>query len=392
MHNNQKIEKKVTLLRNPNGNEIKSHTPSFHRDTAISLLIIIMTTRILSIFAAPKIVSYSPELFYQSIFTVALGIFGAYGILRRNRMIIFFALVAIVSEIFMNLNLMALYIINGLTTYALVTAFFSVVVCSLALFFTYSYGSLLKQQTQDKLHLIFSEPKTQYAVELYDVVKDYHVGPVTVHALRGVTMKIKRGEFVAIMGPSGSGKSTLLNLIGAIDRPTSGKILIDGINISMLNDNELAHLRNKKIGFIFQAYNLINRTTVLRNVELPAIVAGLSRKERIKKAKKMLEIVGLVDEIHRRPNYLSGGQQQRVAIARALINDPSIILADEPTGNLDSKTGREIMEYLRKLNEEFGTTVIVVTHDREIAEMADRILHIRDGKIIGEEIIRGEKE
>ncbi|MHA1590469.1 MAG: ABC transporter ATP-binding protein [Candidatus Njordarchaeales archaeon] len=233
---------------------------------------------------------------------------------------------------------------------------------------------------------------SEYVVEVIDVKKDYIVGPIVVHALRGLTMKIRRGEFVAIMGPSGSGKSTLLNLIGALDRPTAGKIIIDGVDISTLTEDELAEFRNKKIGFIFQQFNLITRTTVLRNVELPAIVAGIPPKERRKRALELLKLVGLTEkEAMRRPVYLSGGQQQRVAIVRALMNNPSIILADEPTGNLDSKTGAEIVRILRELNEKFGTTIIVVTHDKDVAKAADRILYIRDGVIVGEEILRREK-
>lgn len=247
------------------------------------------------------------------------------------------------------------------------------------------------KEQKENVNLRFDK-NTPYAVELVDVVKDYVVGNHVVHALRGMSFKVKKGEFVAIMGPSGSGKSTTLNMIGALDRPTSGKVLIDGVDISKLSDNELAYLRNKKIGFIFQSFNLINRTTVLRNVELPAIVTGMSKKERIEKAKRLLKAVGLESEIYRSPKYLSGGQQQRVAIARALMNDPTIILADEPTGNLDSKTGAEVMHYLKKMNKEFGTTVIVVTHDREVAEYADRIIHIRDGKVLREEIVEKPRE
>jgi len=230
---------------------------------------------------------------------------------------------------------------------------------------------------------------SKYAVEVLDVYKDYITEGGVVHALRGITLKVKKGEFIAIMGPSGSGKTTLLNIIGALDRPTKGKVLIDGIDISKLNDDELSYLRNKKIGFVFQTFNLINRTSVLRNIEMPAIVAKIPRKERIKRVKELIRIMGLDESmLSRRPVQLSGGQQQRVAIARALMNNPTIILADEPTGNLDSKTGHEIMKYLRMLNEKFGKTIIVVTHDRSVAEMADRILHIRDGKIIKEEILR----
>jgi len=240
------------------------------------------------------------------------------------------------------------------------------------------------------LSMIGAAPQTEYVIEVEDVYKDYYVGKIVVHALRGLSIRVRRGEFVAIMGPSGSGKSTLLNLIGALDRPTRGKIYIDGVDISKLDDNALAELRNRKIGFVFQSYNLINRTSVTRNVELPSIILGLSRRKRRERVRELLRIMGLDDDVlKRRPIQLSGGQQQRVAIARALMNNPSIILADEPTGNLDSKTGEEVMKYLRLLNKKFGTTVVVVTHDRSVAEMADRILYIRDGKIIGEEVIRG---
>lgn len=233
----------------------------------------------------------------------------------------------------------------------------------------------------------------EFAIVIEDVHKYYYTGTVSVHALRGISLKIRRGEFVAIMGPSGSGKSTLLHIMGALDKPTSGKVYIDGVDISRLDSDELAELRNKKIGFIFQAYNLINRTTVLRNIELPAIVARVPKKERIENARRLLTIMGLDETaLKRRPIYLSGGQQQRVAIARALMNMPPIILADEPTGNLDSKTGAEIVGYLRRLNKELGVTVIVVTHDRSVAEKADRILHIRDGMIFREELlVAGEK-
>ena len=187
----------------------------------------------------------------------------------------------------------------------------------------------------------------EYAVVVENVHKIYRVGTVSVHALRGISLKVRRGEFVAIMGPSGSGKSTLLNMIGALDKPDSGKVYIDGVEITNLADDQLAVLRNKKIGFVFQAYNLINRTTVLRNIELPSIVAGIPKRERIKRAKELIRILGLDETmLKRRPIHLSGGQQQRVAIARALMNRPTIILADEPTGNLDSKTSEEVMRYL----------------------------------------------
>ncbi|MCD6483756.1 MAG: ABC transporter ATP-binding protein [Candidatus Odinarchaeota archaeon] len=221
-----------------------------------------------------------------------------------------------------------------------------------------------------------------------NVHKIYDTGAVKVHALRGINLAVRKGEFIAIMGPSGSGKSTLLNLLGALDKPTSGEVLIDGVDISKLNSDQLAKLRNIKIGFVFQSYNLINRSKVLRNVELPAIVKGTPKEEREKRAKMLLTALGLEETWNRRPKLLSGGQQQRVAIARALINKPQIILADEPTGNLDSKSGAEVMKYLRRMNEEFNTTVIVVTHDRDVANMTDRILHIKDGVIVKEEIVR----
>ena len=233
--------------------------------------------------------------------------------------------------------------------------------------------------------------KNGYVIEMRNVNKIYDTGAVKVHALRGINLAIRKGEFVAIMGPSGSGKSTLLNLLGALDKPTSGEVLIDGVDISKLNSDQLAKLRNIKIGFVFQSYNLINRSKVLRNVELPAIVKGTPKEEREKCAKMLLTALGLEGTWDRRPKLLSGGQQQRVAIARALINKPQIILADEPTGNLDSKSGAEVMKYVRRMNEEFNTTIIVVTHDREVANMTDRILHIKDGVIVKEEIVRRDK-
>jgi putative ABC transport system ATP-binding protein len=234
-----------------------------------------------------------------------------------------------------------------------------------------------------------SSSSSDYAVEIIDVTKRYDLGSYGVAAVNRLSMKVRHGEILAIMGPSGSGKSTLLNLIGALDRPTSGKILIDGVDISTLNDSGLAKLRNEKIGFVFQSYNLINRSKVLRNMELPAMVKGVPKEDRLKKVHDLLSAVGLDEKAERKPKMMSGGEQQRVAIARALVNDPKILLADEPTGNLDSKTGHEIMEYLRKTSQERGTTAIIVTHNREIAEIADRIIHFRDGLIVNEEVLRG---
>lgn len=220
-------------------------------------------------------------------------------------------------------------------------------------------------------------------LEVQDVKKSYRIGKVIVPALRGVSFDVEEGEFLTIFGPSGSGKSTLLHLIGGLDRPDEGQILIDGLNILALNDNELAELRLRKIGFVFQFFNLLPRLTALRNVELPLAIAGVSEKEALQKAREMLELVGLKARINHKPSELSGGEQQRVAIARALINNPKIVLADEPTGNLDTKTGWEIVQLMRQLCDEKGQTFVVVTHDPHIAEVADRIIHLKDGLIEG---------
>ncbi len=220
-------------------------------------------------------------------------------------------------------------------------------------------------------------------VDVVNVDKTYRMGTVDVPALRDVNITINDGEFISIMGPSGSGKSTLMNLIGCLDRPTSGDIIIRGRNVNKLSDNELAHLRGKEVGFVFQTFNLIPRMDALRNVELPMIYQELSRAERKAKAKKLLIDVGLGDRMHHKPMELSGGERQRVAIARALANDPTILLADEPTGNLDTKTGAEILSLFKKLNDD-GRTIITVTHDPEIAGYSERIIRLRDGKIVGE--------
>jgi putative ABC transport system ATP-binding protein len=217
-------------------------------------------------------------------------------------------------------------------------------------------------------------------IQTQDLWKTYIMGAEEIHALRGVDLSIEKGEYVAIMGPSGSGKSTLMNLIGCLDTPTKGGYLLNGKQVSQMNDNELARIRNEEIGFVFQTFNLLPRATALHNVELPLVYAGVAAKERQERAKDALRRVELQDRMSHRPNELSGGQRQRVAIARALVNNPSILLADEPTGNLDSKTGVEIMALFERLYQA-GNTIILVTHEADIADHAHRVVHIRDGKI-----------
>jgi putative ABC transport system ATP-binding protein len=217
-------------------------------------------------------------------------------------------------------------------------------------------------------------------IETDDIWKSYRMGEEEIHALRGVSIAIERGEYVAIMGPSGSGKSTLMNLIGCLDTPSRGRYLLNGKQVSTMNDNELARIRNEEIGFVFQIFNLLPRASALQNVELPLIYAGVPARERGERARAALERVDLTDRMAHRPNELSGGQRQRVAIARALVNEPSILLADEPTGNLDSKTGAEIMTLFGRLHEA-GNTIVLVTHEPDVAVFAHRAIHLRDGGI-----------
>lgn len=220
----------------------------------------------------------------------------------------------------------------------------------------------------------------QPVIDIQDVKKSYEMGDQVVHALRGITLNIKRNEYVALMGPSGSGKSTLMNMLGCLDTPTSGLYLLNEQNVSTLVDDELAEIRNKEIGFVFQTFNLIPRLSSLENVALPLVYAGMKKSARLDKAQEVLESVGLGDRVDHKPNELSGGQRQRVAVARALVNDPSIILADEPTGNLDSKTSIEIMALFEEIHNN-GNTVILVTHEPDIAEHAHRIIRLKDGEI-----------
>jgi putative ABC transport system ATP-binding protein len=217
-------------------------------------------------------------------------------------------------------------------------------------------------------------------IEIHEIVKNYQIGSVIVRALRSVSLDIKRNEYVAIMGPSGSGKSTLMNILGCLDTPTKGQYILNGTDVSKMEDDMLAEIRNKEIGFVFQTFNLLPRYTALENVTLPLIYAGVARHDRDEHAKKVLDQVGLADRMTHKPNELSGGQRQRVAIARAMVNDPSIILADEPTGNLDSKTSADIMGLLDKIHDD-GNTVIVVTHEEDIARHAHRIIKLMDGEV-----------
>jgi putative ABC transport system ATP-binding protein len=227
------------------------------------------------------------------------------------------------------------------------------------------------------------EKNNNLLIKMKNIKKIYDLGEVKVQVLKNVNLEVKEKEHISIMGPSGSGKTTLLNIIGCLDKPTEGEYFLEGINISQLDDDQLSEIRNKKIGFIFQNYNLIPQLNVIENISLPLIYKGINEKEIIERAKYYANLVGLGDRLYHRPTELSGGQQQRVAIARALVNEPLIILGDEPTGNLDTKTGKEIMEIIKKLNE-MGRTIIIITHDPKVAEYGERVVKILDGEIVDE--------
>ena len=226
-------------------------------------------------------------------------------------------------------------------------------------------------------------------ISMRNIIKRYYIGkPNELQILNGISLDVHEGEFLAIVGQSGSGKSTLMNMIGALDRPTEGTYLLNGVDISTLDDAELSRIRNREIGFVFQTFNLISRTNALKNVEMPMMYAGMPRKERLKRAEELLALVGMAERADHQPNELSGGQKQRVAIARAMANSPSILLADEPTGALDSKTGRMIMDLFHKLHKENGTTIVLITHSNELAEECERIVTISDGNIIADTGVR----
>lgn len=222
-------------------------------------------------------------------------------------------------------------------------------------------------------------------IDLKGIIKRFYVGqPNELEILHGIDLKVQEGEFVSIVGSSGSGKTTMMNIIGVLDRPTEGDYILDGMDVAHAKDKELSMIRNRKIGFVFQTYNLISRTSALKNVELPMLYAGIGKRERTERAKELLAMVGMDERMRHNPDELSGGQKQRVAIARAMANDPAIILADEPTGALDSKTGRKIMDIFQRLNQEQGKTVVLITHSQELAEKTGRIVTLKDGEIIGE--------
>lgn len=255
-------------------------------------------------------------------------------------------------------------------------------------FFRVSSWLLLKSNKTELINLILSLSVSSAPIlKVKEVYKRYDSSAGEISVLKNISFQINKGEFVSIVGPSGSGKSTLLNILGTLDRPSEGDIFIEGVDVFSLNDHDLAYLRNNTIGFIFQSYNLINRASVLKNIEIPCIIAGVSKNERLERASEIMGLLGIEDKGSFKPFNLSGGQQQRVAIARALMNNPSIILADEPTGNLDTKTGSEVFNLLKMLSNKYDRTIVLVTHNPELAEKTDRIIHLKDGEIENEEYI-----
>jgi putative ABC transport system ATP-binding protein len=310
-----------------------------------------------------------------------LILFSAVGLLKSKKTAYYSTLIVSITSIVLSASSIIIYYENDLINVNLTATFLSSMLIGLLL----AIDIFASETPENKRSAMATESNDSYAIQTINASKNYLLGSNAVPAVKNIDMTIKKGEFVAIMGPSGSGKSTLLNLLGALDKPSSGRILIDGVDISDLNQDELAKLRNEKLGFVFQAYNLIARSSVNRNLELPALVKGYSKEERSEKISYLLDMVHLSSKAPVKPRTLSGGEQQRIAICRALINDPEIILADEPTGNLDSKSGQEIMGFLRNLNAEKKTTIVVVTHDLEVAKKTDRIIYFRDGRIMKEE-------
>jgi putative ABC transport system ATP-binding protein len=246
----------------------------------------------------------------------------------------------------------------------------------------------MADQTMPATELIQASTPEKPVIRLENVYKTYDLGEIQVQALRGVSLEVRKGEFVAVMGPSGSGKSTVMNILGCLDRPTKGRYFLDGVDVSGMSKDELARIRNRKLGFVFQQFNLLSRTSALENVELPTVYAGITPEERTKRAMESLTRVGLASRAGHHPSQLSGGQQQRVAIARGLVNRPAILLADEPTGNLDSRTSVEIMDILQTLNDEQGLTIVLVTHEPDIAQYAKRTVEFRDGKLRRDSLVQ----
>ena len=311
---------------------------------------------------------------------IFFSLLGFLGILTRSKMNVSISLIAIGMEFVIQCGILIVKpeLSILIPSIIIVVLLLSTIIVSIMILIQ------LQPASEDEYINYPHRKETDYIIEINDLTKCYYLGEgIEVYGLRDFNFQIRKGDFIAIMGPSGSGKSTLLNCLGALDRPTSGEIFIDGISISTLDDEGLAWLRSRKIGFIFQSYNLINRSTVGENVEVPALVTSLAPDKREIKAKQLLKSLGLKDKYYRQPKTLSGGEQQRVAIARALMNDPTILLADEPTGNLDSKSGSIIMDILLKLNQELGVTIIVVTHDPEVANLSHRIYYLKDGTNAG---------